>query len=199
MASMVNSIRLMALATALTASVSHGQELSILLEADDAGMLRSAPEEMATRLRSAPETFLRNAARLIHGYGTADGIDAAGIEGYIALTRARVRARAITPLLAADLNGDGKIGRDEMLAVAATLAARARGNLRIDFDLGDKNSDGLLPLDELRAFGQAKAIADLTEEETQRLMGLLVFDSDGNGWTTMPEVEAGVARILDDA
>ena len=193
------TLRMMALATALTAGLAQGQELTIVLEPDDAGLLRAAPEAMAKRLRSAPEAFLRNAARLIHGYGTADGINAAGIEGFIAQKRARVRARSITPLLAADLNDDGRIGREEMLAVAATLAANARGDLRIDFDHADTSRDGALTLDELRAFGQTRAMAELTEEEVLRLMGLLVFDSDANGWTTMPEVEDGVRRILDDA
>lgn len=174
------------------------QEITITLKPDIAGLLDASPEEMVKKLRSGPDAFLRNAARIIYGYGTEDGVDAAAIETYVALERAGARAQQMAAFLAADLDDDGAVSRMELIALANTRAADPRGKLRLGFDQADEDGNGSLSTVEMQDFAQESALAALTEEEELSLRGLLRFDLDGNGLTTMTEVATVVSAILAD-
>ena len=161
------------------------------------GLAQTLPAATLKKLRAAPDTFLANAASLIYGYGAGGGIDAAGIDGFIAAERARIRARDMTQYLAADLNNDGDISRDEVAALAAATQASKRGRLQRGFDLADANANGIMSIAELRGFAEGTATAQMSAEDADALKALLQFDADGNGVVAMDEVAAGVSALME--
>ncbi len=161
------------------------------------GLAQSLPAATLKKLRGAPDAFLANAASLIYGYGTAGGIDAAGVDGFIAAERARIRARDMTQYLAADLNNDGNISRDEVALLAAATQASKRGRLQRGFDSADGNADAVLSMAELRGFAQGTAMAQMSDTDADALKTLLQFDADGNGIVAMDEVATGVSTLME--
>ena len=183
----------------LMAGVASAQSVTIVVEPNVAGMIEASQEAMVKKLRAAPDAFLRDAAKLIYGYGAGDGIDKAGINTFIAMERAGVRARAMAAYLSADIDNDGEIVADELEMMARAMAAPKRGALWVGFGKGDADRSLSLSQAELRSFAQNVAIAEISEDDALRLQGLMAFDLDGNGIVTMPEVTNGVGAILDKA
>lgn len=163
------------------------------------GLAQTLPAATLKKLRAAPDTYLANAASLIYGFGTGGGIDAAGIDGFIAAERARIRARDMMQYLAADLNNDGDISRDEVAGLAAAAQASKRGRLQHGFDQADADANGVLSMAELRGFAQSTAMDQMSDAEADGLKALLQFDADGNGNVAMDEVAAGVSTLMEGA
>jgi hypothetical protein len=161
-------------------------------------IMQAMPEKALKKLRAAPEAFLEDAAVLIYGFGAKGGIDAAGIDGFIAAERARFRAREIARYLAADLNNDGEIGRVEMAVLADATAAAKRGRLQRGYDRADADANGVLTIAELRTYAQGEAMGQMTDADAEVLRGLLLFDADGNGTVAMEEVAAGVSSLVEE-
>lgn len=166
---------------------------------DVAGLMQSLPEKALKKLRGAPEAFLEDAAGLIYGFGTKGGIDLAGIDAFVAAERARIRAAAMERYLAADLDNDGEVTRDEVAVLANAAAAGKRGRLRLGHDLADADKNGVLSLIELRNYAQGEAMKDMSVDDADGLRSFLMFDLDGDGVAAMEEVAAGVSAMLDDA
>ena len=153
------------------------------------------PERLLKQLNKAKSRFLEDAAALILGYGTADGIDPAGIEIYIASSRAGIRARAMGRLLAGDLDNDGAISGDELTTLVANASAAERGRLQLSFTTADSDQGGFVTATELRTFGQVKALDLFDETEASDWRQFMLFDLDGNGRVAMPEVMAVANRL----
>ena len=163
------------------------------------GLVQTLPATSLKKLRDAPDTFLANAATLIYGYGTGGGIDAAGIDGFIAAERARIRARDMMQYLAADLNNDGDISKGEVAALALAMQASKRGRLQRGFDLADADANGIMSAAELRGFAEGTAMNQMSAKDADALKALLQFDADGNGVVAMDEVVAGVSTLTADS
>lgn len=164
-----------------------------------AGLMQSLPDKVLKKLRGAPEAFLEDAAALIYGFGQNGGIDRAGIDGFVAIERARIRAATMARYLAADLNNDGDVAQAEIAVLASAAAAGKRGALRLGFDKADADKNGVLSPTELREFAQGQALQDLSDAEAEGLRGFLLFDLDGDGIVAMEEVATGVTAMLEEA
>lgn len=183
----------------LWAGVALAQGVTVAVEPNSAGLIEASPEAMVKKLRSGPDAFLRDAAKLIYGYGTVDGINAAGIDGFVALERARIRARVMQAYLGADMDNDGDAVRAEIVTLVAAMAAPKRGAVLFGFEQADADQNAVLSQVELRGFAQGVALNEMSDEDALRLQGLMTFDLDGNGFVTMPEVSTAVQAILDQA
>ncbi len=126
-------------------------------------------------------------------------INAAGIDGFVALERARIRARVMQAYLGADMDNDGDAVRAEIVTLVAAMAAPKRGAVLFGFEQADADQNAVLSQIELRGFAQGVALNEMSDEDALRLQGLMTFDLDGNGFVTMPEVSAAVQAILDQA
>lgn len=163
------------------------------------GLVQTLPAAVLKKLRAAPDTYLANAASLIYGFGADGGITAAGIDGFVAVERARIRARDMMQYLAADVNNDGDISRDEVAGLAAAVQAAKRGRLQHGFDQADINANGVLTMVELRVFAQGSAMVQMSDADADVLKALLQFDADGNGVVAMEEVAAGVSLLVESS
>jgi hypothetical protein len=161
-----------------------------------AGSGQALPEKAMKKLRGAPDVFLRDAAELIYGFGRDGGIDLAGIDAFVAAERARFRAKEMARYLAADINNDGDVGRDEMAALADAAAAGKRGGLQLGYDRADADGDGVLGLTELRGYAQGVAMVQMSDADVDEMRGILMFDADGDGVAAMEEVAAGVSALV---
>ncbi len=166
---------------------------------DIAALMQTLPEKTLKKLRSAPDAFLQDAAGLIYGFGTEGSIDAAGIDAFVAVERARVRAAAMERYLAADLDNDGDIARGEMVILATAAAAGKRGALYLGFDLADADSDAVLTHGELRNHAQSEAMDKMSDADAEILQGFMMFDLDGDGLVAMKEVVSGVRAMVERA
>jgi hypothetical protein len=179
--------------------------LAMLASGATAGEMRGAsevaaglPPALLTRIQTSPETYLDRAATIIAGYGGTGGIDAAGIDRYIAVARAEGRALRIGDLLTADLDNDGAVTADEVETLAPLLDARKRGRLMRSYAQGDADSDGVMTAGELQAVGERAGMRRMSEAAAAALQALLAFDLDGNGLVSSAEladVVAAAARI----
>lgn len=150
--------------------------------------LQGLPKQTLKQLRMAPDKFLTEAAGLILGYGGPKGIDLEGIDTFVAGERARVRARAVADLVEADLDADGSVSRRELTAVMAAASARTRGRLHLTHAAADADKDGIATATEIwRAAGE-KALQVLDEADAETLRAFMMFDLDGDGYVTLPEV-----------
>lgn len=136
----------------------------------------------------------RNAADIIRGHGGADGLTAAGMRNYIALTRAEARASALEPFLRADLDGDGAVTGDEAQVYAGSLSARARARFGKAMDLADQDLNGGLTGAEIAAAGLDAAWNAIDAEDKAALSGLLALDADGNAAIDLEELRQGLAK-----
>ena len=146
------------------------------------------PDRFVKRLAKARAQFLEQAAAIILGYGTAQGVDPAGIENFIASGRAAIRAREIARLLAGDLDNDGALGRDELSVLMANAAASKRGQLQLAHGSADSDRDGVATAAELRAYGQSKALDQIDEDEAADWRRFMLFDLDHDGRVVLAEV-----------
>ena len=162
------------------------------------GLAATLPDKTLKKLQAAPDVFLASAAQLIYGFGTDGAIDAAGIDGFIAAERARIRARDMTQYLAADINNDGDISKGEVATLAAAAQASKRGRLQRGFDQADSDANGMVSMAELRGFAQGTAMAQMSAADADALNALLQFDANGNGSVAMEEVAAGVSALMEN-
>ena len=146
------------------------------------------PDRFVKRLAKARAQFLEQAAAIILGYGTARGVDPAGIENFIASGRAAIRAREIARLLAGDLNNDGALGAGELAVLMANAAASKRGQLQVAHGTADADLNGIASADELRAYGQSKALDQIDEDEAADWRRFMLFDLDHDGRVVLAEV-----------
>lgn len=180
-------MRLLALLLLLSPAVALGQTL---------------PEALTKAVKANPERFLEDAAEVIHGFGAPGaepGVAAEGIETAIALARAEGRAGALRKLQAADLDGDGAVTAAEMAVLAAAAKAGDRGRLIALQAEADADGDGTASAAEMLARAEAEARRSFPERKAALLRDLMLFDSDGDGQLTLPEVEAAVDRIAGGA
>lgn len=167
--------------------------------ADPARVMQGLPAQTLKKLRGAPDKFIADAAGLILGFGGARGIDRDGIERFIALERARTRARVVADLMEADLDAGGAVAQAEVAVLMATLSARARGRLHLAHAAADGDGDGAVSRAELAARADAEAMARLDADEAEDLLRFLIFDLDGDGFVTLPEVSQAVAALRQPA
>ncbi len=160
------------------------------------GLPEAVPAKLAKRLATNPGAVMAAAGDLIHGYGSKGSIDRQGILQALALDRAAVRARAMVPLIAADLDADGRVTGAEMAVVAAAADAATRGRLMRAQGAADGDGDGVVTQAEALAFGKAEAMARVDAGDEARLMAYLTLDLDGDGRLTLAEVEEAAARAV---
>lgn len=99
--------------------------------------------------------FLEEASVVILGFGTAQGIDRAGLDQMVAVERAALRAQALRRLAVADLDGDDLIPETEVRAVASVASARVRGRALRDFQKADADGNDRLTRPEALAHATA--------------------------------------------
>ncbi len=165
---------------------------------DDPGviaLMETLPEQTLKRLRENPQRFVTEASVLIYGYGRDGAIDAAGLQRFIALERAAVRARSMRRLLEADLDNDGAMDAGEVASLADAGSANERGRLRLAHQAADLDRDGRVTMDELRTGGQIEAMAELSDADAAILMDFMGFDRDGDDRVSVAEVKQAVSLI----
>lgn len=174
-----------------TAAPAQENAARALLEA----LAERTPGTTLKDLRGNPRGFLEEAAGVILGYGRDGGIDARGLEDAIAAARARVRAREIRRLLEADLNGDLAVDARELDIAIRTASATMRGRLLNWHVLADGDRDGVVQWDELRQFASTAGENALSAHAAQAIRALMVFDLDGNGHVTVPEIREAISLL----
>ena len=157
------------------------------------GLPGTVPAKLLKRLATNPEAVKAAAGDLIHGYGTAGGIDRAGILQAVALDRAAARARAMVPLIAADLDADGQVTAPEMVAVARAADAAYRGRLMRAQAQADSDGNGTVTGPEAQAYAGAEALRRVDAGDEARLLVYLTLDLDGDGRLTLAELDEAAA------
>lgn len=155
---------------------------------DVSALMERLPDKTLKSLRRAPDRFIEEAAELIVGFGGDAGLNLAGIDRYIALERARTRAREIAQLMRADLDNDQMISRAEVEALIATQSATLRGRILLGFRGADADTDDTVSVAELRSFAQSRAMAWLSVEDAAVLRSFMGFDLDHDRYVTLDEV-----------
>jgi Ca2+-binding EF-hand superfamily protein len=166
----------------------------LVLALGGAAGAEGVPAKLARRLASNPEGVKAAAGDLIHGHGTDGAIDRAGILQALALDRAAARARALVPLTAADLDGDGQVTAPEMAAVARAADAAYRGRLMRAFEAADDDGNGSVTGPEAMAYARAEGVRQVDAADEARLLALLTLDQNGDGRLTLAEVEAAALQ-----
>lgn len=158
--------------------------------------LHAAPLEpgLVERVRADPDRFLEDAAGLILGYGQDGRIDAAGIERFLTVQRAKVRVAALRRLMLADLDGDGAVTSAELAVLLAAEGAGPRGRLAVSHLRADADGDGTVNAEELAAHG--RAASQVLPPGLSDLRSLLGFDRDGDGTVGLAELRRGIADVL---
>lgn len=152
-------------------------------------------EAVLKQVQADPEPFLELAAALIHGFGGPQGLDAAGVDRFVALERAEARASALRRVQVADLDFDGGVTADEMGVLVAAASAKARGRLWALFEAADANTDRALSADETALWGRAEALRSFSPADEAIARAVLSFDGNADGWVTLEEVRAAVAAL----
>lgn len=168
------------------------------LQDETAAMLADLPERKLEELRRSPRAFIEMAADMIYGFGTAGALGPDGIDRYIAMGRARIRAREIRRFLLADLDDDGVVSEAEFNVLIAAEAATSRGRLYLAFRSADTAGgapDGRVDLGEMRAHAAAVALDEIDAVKVDRIRSILMFDLDGDGFVTLPEVTDAVEAL----
>lgn len=158
-------------------------------------LVEAMPARRQKALKASPEGFLEDAAEVIYAAGRDGRLDAAGVETFIALRRAEVRARRMGHFLGADLDNDGAIGGDEASLFAGSLSARRRGEIHWGFDLADTDEDESVTMAELRIFAETEALYVLDDIDAAGLRSLMLFDLDKDGGVTMDEMVSAVSSL----
>ncbi len=152
-------------------------------------------DEMRARIARDRGAFLDAASTAIAWFGDDRGLNAAGIDDFIADERAERRAGVMQMLLAADLSADGALGRDEVARIAPSLSPTARGKLIARHDQADLNGDGTVSGAEMTGFAAAEAQRLVPDKRAEDLRLMLLFDQDGDGWVSFAEVKRAIAEI----
>lgn len=169
------------------------------LRADVVTVLKDLPEKRLEEIRRAPKRFVEDAADLIYGFGEAGALGPEGLDRFIAIARAQVRAREMRRLLLADLDDDGRVSRDEIGSLIAAEAATSRGRLELAFRAADRADgappDGWVDLGEMRAYASAVAEDEIDAGDARLIRSILLFDLDGDGAVTLDEIIDGVDAL----
>ena len=147
------------------------------------------------RLLKAPATFLEAAASATHWFGDPRGLNAQGVQDFVAAMRAGRRADVMALLLRADLSDDGIISRDEVMRLAPGLSAAARGKLIARAGLADADGDGAVSGGEVQAYARSEALRLVPDRQVQDLNLILRLDRDGDAWVTYDEVVQGLKAL----
>lgn len=149
---------------------------------------------LVERVRADPDGFLEDAAGLILGFGEGGRIDAAGIERYLTVERARQRVAVKRRLMLADLDDDGAVTTGELAVLLAADGAGPRGRLAVAHMRADADGDGTVSAAELSA--HARAAAQVLPPGLTDLRTLMALDRDGDGALGLAEVRRGIADLL---
>lgn len=152
-------------------------------------------DEMRARIAEDRGAFLDAASTAIAWFGDDRGLNAAGIDDFIAAERAERRSGVMQMLLAADLSADGALSRAEVARVAPSLSPTARGKLIVRQDQADLNGDGMVSAPEMTRFAANEALRLVPDKRAENLRLMLLFDDNGDGWVSYPEVKRAIADI----
>lgn len=154
------------------------------------------PQPLLRSIKADPAAYVASVAELIAAYGASDGITEDQLATSIALVRAKARAAAMTPLLAADLDGDGVVQRAELVAAEGASSAAGRARLERVFTAADADTDGAVSAQELSDAGAAAAMSAFGPARMAGLKVLMGFDANGDGLVTVAEVRSGLSGVV---
>lgn len=157
--------------------------------------LAALPPELAERIAARPDRWRDAALAMIWGHGAGGALAQADIDRAAALDRAFFRARALAPLMQADLDNDGAVTLEEAAARGARLGAEQRAALMMAQAAADADADGTSSAAELRVMAEAQALRAGEGGEAAMIAALMSFDADGDGRLTVAEVTAAHAAM----
>lgn len=160
--------------------------------------LAALPPDLAERIAARPDRWRDLALGMVHGHGRDGALMQVDIDRAAALDRAFFRARALQPLMEADLDNDGAVTLAEASARGAVLGLTGRTRLMLTQAAADGDSDGTAAAAELRAYAETAASEATTGAEAAMAAVLMGLDLDGDGRLTLAEV-AQVADTLAEA
>ncbi len=149
--------------------------------------------------RDRPDDFHDLASEAIIGYGQSGRIDSEGIARMIAVRRAASRSSHLRQLQVADLDNDGQVSRQEVGAVLPTLSARLRARLVHLHREADGDGNGVVDVHELRDWAEASARRSLSEKWAQDYRRVMLADLDRDGWVSLEEIAATMARPVPES
>lgn len=167
------------------------------LWAADAGAGLSAA--LNGKIASDPFGYVSQTGKLIGRFGGKAGLDAAGLDRLVAVTRARARARYLGRLLVADLDGDLGISAAERDQALAGQGKKQADALRALCQAADQNGDGTVTGAEVTAAADRAGQKGLSDGDAAQLREILKFDRNADGAVTQAELLAGVAQVLAQA
>ena len=153
------------------------------------------PEPVLKRLRRYPASFIAASAEVILTYGTKAGLDAAAIDRFVAIDRAKVRAREVERLSRADLDNDSVVFKAEFDVLVSVTPAGSKGRLELGWRQADVDHDDKVDAAEMNAFAQSVALSEVSEADADGWRALLLFDLDASGFVEIDEVIATVAAL----
>lgn len=160
--------------------------------------LATLPPDLAERIAARPDRWQEMALGMIHGHGRDGALVQADLDRAAALDRAYFRARALQPLMEADLDNDGAVTQAEAAARGAVLGLTGRTRLMLTQGIADADGDGTATAPELRAHAEAAAMQAGQGMGAAEAASLMALDLDGDGRLTVAEV-AAVASALGQA
>lgn len=163
--------------------------------AQQATGLAALPADLAERIAARPDRWRDTALTVIHGHGTGGAVTQADLDRVAALDRAFFRARALAPMMQADLDNDGAVTLTEAAARAGRLGAEPRAALMMAQAAADADGDGTASAAELRAMAEAEAARAGQGADAAQIAALMAFDADGDGRLTLAEVDAAYAAM----
>ena len=163
--------------------------------AQQATGLAALPPDLAERIAARPDRWRDTALSMIHGHGAGGAITQADLDRVAALDRAFYRARALAPMMQADLDNDGAVSTAEASARGGRLSAEQRATLMMAQGAADADGDGTASAAELRAMAEAEAARAGQGGEAEAVAALMAFDADGDGRLTLAEVDAAYAAM----
>ncbi len=153
------------------------------------------PDALLKSVKANPAGYLKTVTVLIASYGAADGITDEQVNTAMALVRAKARTGAMVPLIAADLDADGTVTRDEVMVAEGAANASGRGKLEKVFLAADADGNAMVTPVELTDFGLTAALAAYSPAAMARVKVLMGFDADGDGKVTLNEVRTALAGL----
>lgn len=162
---------------------------------DVTAALARLPPDLAEKVAARPDRWRAVALEAIHGHGQDGAVTQADLDRALAIDRAFFRARALQPLLEADLDNDAAVTRDEAAARAGTLGLAGRVRLMRLQAEADADGDGTASAAELRDAAEAAALSGGEGGEAALRASLLALDLDGDGRLSVTEVETIAAAL----
>jgi hypothetical protein len=151
---------------------------------------RFTDDALKAQILKGPARFESFAAGIILGYGKGRGVDAEGVEAYLAVERTKIRVREMRSLMLADLDGDGLVRPAEIAVLMSGEGARGRGRLWQRYVAADRDGDGDVSFAEMRDQSQIVVAKELSARETEVVRSLMLMDQDQDGYVTTLELRA---------